>query len=251
MQRWTICASLAPAFSPPRLLPAACVPNYPLRRSVAPQASPASQPRHGRNVPEPAAVSWPHSGSRNVPLRHPNPPRSSLMHPRTPCWVHTEFTHFLFRSGNQLWCWSRSRSNSGSLRHMISSLLCKKFRLILLARTVNSAETEVKTWKIGSSLRRIPRKPWPDCTSSPSRKSMPRARLKRHHGEGIRLGKNHRHEVLRRGRSNRIRRRRISALRLGRDPDGALTECLRNLRKFEYEGPDLPASASPTCDPPR
>ena len=32
---------------------------------------------------------------------------------------------------------------------------------------------------------------------------------------------------------------------------GALTECLRNLRKFEYEGPELPASASPTCDPPR
>jgi len=32
---------------------------------------------------------------------------------------------------------------------------------------------------------------------------------------------------------------------------GALTECLRNLRKFEYEGPELPASASPTCDPPQ
>ncbi len=25
---------------------------------------------------------------------------------------------------------------------------------------------------------------------------------------------------------------------------GALTECLRNLRKFEYEGPELPASSS-------
>ena len=32
---------------------------------------------------------------------------------------------------------------------------------------------------------------------------------------------------------------------------GALTECLRNLRKFEYEGPELPHSASPTCDPPQ
>ena len=30
---------------------------------------------------------------------------------------------------------------------------------------------------------------------------------------------------------------------------GALTECLRNLRKFEYEGPELPSSSSPTCDP--
>jgi len=31
----------------------------------------------------------------------------------------------------------------------------------------------------------------------------------------------------------------------------ALTECLRNLRKFDYEGPDLPSSFSQTCDPPQ
>ena len=31
----------------------------------------------------------------------------------------------------------------------------------------------------------------------------------------------------------------------------AVTECLRNLRKFEYEGPELPSSSSPTCDPPQ
>jgi hypothetical protein len=32
---------------------------------------------------------------------------------------------------------------------------------------------------------------------------------------------------------------------------GALTECLRNVRRFEYEGPELPSSSSPTCDPPQ
>ena len=32
---------------------------------------------------------------------------------------------------------------------------------------------------------------------------------------------------------------------------GALTECLRNLRKFEYEGPELSPAASPSCDPPQ
>jgi hypothetical protein len=31
----------------------------------------------------------------------------------------------------------------------------------------------------------------------------------------------------------------------------ALTECLRNLRKFEYEGAELPSASSPTCDPPQ
>jgi hypothetical protein len=30
---------------------------------------------------------------------------------------------------------------------------------------------------------------------------------------------------------------------------GALTECLRNLRKFDYEGPE--PAAAPTCDPPQ
>ena len=32
---------------------------------------------------------------------------------------------------------------------------------------------------------------------------------------------------------------------------GALAECLRNLRKFEYEGRELPSAASPSCDPPQ
>lgn len=31
---------------------------------------------------------------------------------------------------------------------------------------------------------------------------------------------------------------------------GALTECLRNLRKFDYEGSELLTPASTACDPP-
>ena len=32
---------------------------------------------------------------------------------------------------------------------------------------------------------------------------------------------------------------------------GALTECLRNVRRFEYEGPELPDVQSASCDPPQ